>query len=163
MTYTHDSGFASQSGGSGMVLSCSSSSLPPPQAASAAMSSMPSSVRTMLAVCVPAVAAAIAPVGDAQAQDTWNGRDKRVHASMSCFFGAGAAAWQRESPGKAWLIAMVPGALKEASDATTATGTGWSWKDMAANALGAGLCVHGARLVLSRSEGQAQVTFSWEY
>lgn len=99
----------------------------------------------------------------AQAQDTWNGRDKRVHASMSCFFGAGAAAWQRDSPGKAWLIAMVPGALKEATDATTATGTGWSWKDMAANALGAGLCVHGARLVLSRSEGQAQVTFAVEY
>lgn len=58
---------------------------------------------------------------------------------------------------------MVPGVIKEAADATTATGTGWSWKDMGANALGAGLCVSGARVLLRHSEGRTEATFSWEY
>lgn len=99
----------------------------------------------------------------AHAQDSWGGADKRAHATFSCFFGAGAAAWQRESPGKAWLIAMIPGTVKEAADATTATGTGWSWKDIGANALGAGLCVSGARVLLRHSEGRTEATFRVEY
>ena len=112
----------------------------------------------MLAAC-----AACTFPAQSYAADAWNGTDKRVHASFSCAFGLGAAAWQPQSAGKAWLIAMVPGVIKEAADATTATGTGWSWKDMAANALGAGVCVAGGRLLLSSSEGRAQATYTWEY
>ncbi len=99
----------------------------------------------------------------AQAQDSWGGRDKRWHAGMSCFFGAGAAAWQRERPLVAWGVAMVPGVLKETLDATNATGTGWSWKDIGANALGAGLCVAGARVLISADRGRTEARIGWEF
>ena len=107
--------------------------------------------------------ASAACTNPAHAQDNWNTADKRWHAGFSCFFGAGAAAWKPESAGKAWLIAMVPGTIKEAADAASATGSGWSWKDMGANALGACLCVSGARVVLRHSEGRTEAVFRVEY
>lgn len=109
-----------------------------------------------------AALALLLPIG-ALAQDSWAGRDKRLHAGFSCFFGAGAAAWQPGRPALAFGVAMVPGVVKEAFDATSATGTGWSWKDVGANALGAGLCLAGARVLISAEGGRTEARIGLEF
>lgn len=71
------------------------------------------------------------------AQDSWRGADKKMHFGVSGAFGIAAISQYPNEPWRAWGLAMIPGLLKELSDASKG-GTGFSYKDMVANALGAG-------------------------
>jgi len=94
-------------------------------------------------------------------QDRWGGPDKIKHVGVSCVFGIGSSLVTKTWWG-AFGLAMIPGTLKETRDATIGIdGTGWSWKDMAANAVGAGLCVSGTRVILQRAEGRTVVALNW--
>lgn len=71
--------------------------------------------------------------------DDWRGPDKAKHLQVS--FAAGLlASLPTNDAGKAFALAMAPGLLKELHDARRG-GSGFSGKDLAADALGAGLGV----------------------
>ena len=103
-------------------------------------------ITAALAVMVWAACVALAAIGpNAHAQDSWTGRDKVEHAAGSAVLGA-AAALVIEDKATAWAVAMVPGLLKEAYDAQHPEKHTASWRDMAANAVGAWVGVNlGAR------------------
>lgn len=96
----------------------------------------------------------------AWSQDRWNGLDKAKHAAGSCVFGIGSSFVAKTWWG-AFGLAMTPGVLKEAHDATATGGSGWSWKDLVADAAGAGLCVSGTRFVIQHSEGRTTIALNW--
>lgn len=73
--------------------------------------------------------------GQVQAQDSWTGPDKAKHAAVSAALGAGASLIV-DNDAQAVALALVPGLAKELHDARPG-GTGFSVKDMAANAVGA--------------------------
>ena len=109
---------------------------------------------------VGAVLLAPAP---AHAADKWTGEDKVLHAVYSCT--AGVAAYALAGADRPWLafgLAMLPGIRKEWFDQKhkAAQGNGWSWKDLAADAAGAGGCVGAMRWTFTRSNGTTQVAFS---
>jgi hypothetical protein len=68
------------------------------------------------------------------AQDRWTGPDKRLHLGVSAAIGIATRSQWPDEPGKAWLVAMVPGLAKELLDIGS---TGFSVKDMVANGIGA--------------------------
>ena len=94
-----------------------------------------------------------APAGEAQPI----GRDKYQHAAGSALLGAVARS-QEPDPLKAWALAMVPGVIKELSDSRPG-GTGFSVKDMAANAVGAYIGVKVGGLIFTRNRVTYTKTF----
>lgn len=72
----------------------------------------------------------------AYAQDTWNGPDKKLHFGVSALLGVAARSQWPDAPVKAWAWAMIPGVLKELSDSAKG-GSGFSYRDLTADALGA--------------------------
>lgn len=71
--------------------------------------------------------------------DDWTGPDKTKHAEWSSLYGAIASAYINE-PGlwnwKASGLCIVPGVLKEVKDKYAREGSGFSTKDVAADAVG---------------------------
>jgi len=75
--------------------------------------------------------------------------DKVAHASVSVALGSSARMLVAD-PVKAWGLAMVPGLAKEVFDARKG-GSGFSWGDLAADAVGAYIGVQLAGLSISRN------------
>lgn len=96
--------------------------------------------------------------------DTWSGKDKIKHVQYSCVFALGAAGVFNKSE---WYVqagaALLPGVLKETHDHYTGDGTGWSWRDMGANALGVAGCLPVGRWLFQVEPGRVQVTARWEW
>lgn len=91
--------------------------------------------------------------------DTWKGKDKRDHLIGSLILGAGARSFITAQPVTAGAFCMVPGVIKEAYDARRGAPGAWSWKDIAADAIGCGIGVAGADLFLTR-DGK-RYTLGW--
>lgn len=87
-------------------------------------------------------------------------RDKKMHAGVSFVLGMAAAHQFPDRPVLAWGVAMTPGLLKELSDKS---GTGFSGKDIAANAIGAALGVATTNWLISRSNGTTVVAYRTEF
>lgn len=98
----------------------------------------------MKALVVPlALAAGLVLTSSAQAADDWNGADKGAHFAVSAVLGT-AAAMHFEDKWTAFGVAMIPGLLKELTDSR------FSGKDLAADALGAGLGVQIGHWIVTR-------------
>ena len=92
------------------------------------------------------------------AQDKWSGADKKMHFGVSAVLGFAAVnQWPDDKP-KAFMVAMIPGLLKEVSDAQKG-GTGFSGKDLVANALGAAVGVYAGGWMISRRDGATVVAY----
>jgi hypothetical protein len=89
--------------------------------------------------------------------DKWNGDDKPMHLGVSFVLGFAAANQWPNEPLKAWSMAMIPGALKEATDKKA------SGKDMAANAIGAALGVYTGKWMVTRNNGTTKVAYRQEF
>lgn len=113
--------------------------------------------KTLLAAAVLAAA----PLAHAADGDRWNGRDKKMHAGVSFVVGFAAANQWPDEPGKAFMVALLPGLLKEVSDANG--GTGFSSKDMAANAIGAALGVVTGRWIVLRQRDTTVIAYRTEF
>lgn len=90
-------------------------------------------------------------------KDSWKGEDKAMHFGVSFVLGFAARNQWKNEPGKAFLVALVPGVIKEATDQKA------SGKDMVANALGAALGVYSAGWIISRNQGQTVVAYQTEF
>ena len=90
-----------------------------------------------------ATAACLALTTTAQAADDWDGADKGAHFAVSAVLGT-ASAMHFENKWTAFAVAMIPGLLKEITDSR------FSGKDLAADALGAGLGVQIGHWIVSR-------------
>lgn len=87
---------------------------------------------------------------NAHAADSMFGADKAKHASVSFILGAGAQAiLPEDKPLAAFGLAMMPGVAKELSDSRQG-GSGFSTKDLVADAVGAALGVYVSRNVMIR-------------
>ena len=93
----------------------------------------------------------------AAAQDSWTGPDKVLHFGVSAVFGFAARNQWPDRPILAFGVAMIPGVLKEVSDRST---TGFSGKDLVANALGAAAGVYVGGLLIQRQRGTTTVGYS---
>ena len=94
------------------------------------------------------------------ATDTWRGADKLKHAQYSCAFGLAASYVRPESKWEAFGLAMIPGLLKELNDVRIKDGSGFSVKDMAANAVGAGACVQVGNWAANYKPGAVTVSYA---
>ena len=89
--------------------------------------------------------------------DDWTGPDKVKHFGVSFALGAGAQMiLPEDKPVAAFAMAMMPGLAKELSDSRKG-GSGFSVKDLAADAAGAALGVYVTRTVQVRF-GRRSVT-----
>lgn len=95
-------------------------------------------------------------------QQHWRHGGGEEHFFVSTVIGVGCANVFRDSFGKAWACAMVPGTVKELIDATQA-GNKFSGKDMAFNAMGAALGVSVGHFALRRQDGQTVVSYSTRF
>lgn len=98
--------------------------------------------------------------GEANAQDTWSGRDKRQHFAIS--FAAGVGCSQVFQGATAYGCAILPGLVKELSDSQE-EGNKFSGKDMVANALGAYLGVRTGRWLIMRHNSQTIVAYRVQF
>ncbi|MEO5658950.1 MAG: hypothetical protein ABIQ90_04010 [Polaromonas sp.] len=114
----------------------------------------------MKILCIAAVFAAF--VLPAQAQHVE--KDKVQHVVVSAGLGVAVAAVKPEwTVGEQFLVAMIPGVLKETYDARQG-GTGFSGKDLLADALGAYAGVQGWRwLVAPKAGGGVQVSWNTKF
>lgn len=92
-------------------------------------------------------------------QQHWKHGGGEEHFFVSTVIGIGCANVYKESFGKAWACAMVPGTVKELIDSTQ-TGNHFSSRDMAFNAMGAALGVSIGQFALRRQDGQTVVNYS---
>lgn len=91
--------------------------------------------------------------------DEWLGRDKAKHAAVSFALGAGAQMiLPEDKPVAAFALALMPGIAKELSDSRKG-GSGWSNKDLVADAVGAAMGVYVTRTVQIRL-GRRSVTIA---
>ena len=98
----------------------------------------------------------------AVAQDTWSGADKKLHFGVSAVLGFAAVnQWPNDKP-KAFMVAMIPGLLKEITDAQKG-GSGFSGKDLAADALGAAVGVYAGGWLISRRDGATVVAYQTSF
>ena len=98
----------------------------------------------------------------AAAQDNWNGPDKKLHFAVSAVLGLAAVSQWPDNKPKAFAIAMIPGFLKEVSDAQSG-GSGFSRKDLVADALGAAFGVYAGGLLISRAQGTTKIALFREF
>lgn len=90
--------------------------------------------------------------------DSWSGPDKKMHVGVSTIIGFAARQQFPNESGKAFLVALVPGVIKEASDGRRA-----SAKDMVANALGAAIGVYAGGWAVRYADKQTTLTYSTEF
>lgn len=96
--------------------------------------------------------------------DSFNGPDKPKHIAASMLSGAAVRlAFTSLNDTEAIAVAMIPGTIKEVSDATRKGGTGWSNKDMAANLLGAVIGVKLTGWAMSKQGDTVQVSYSTSF
>lgn len=88
--------------------------------------------------------------------DCWNGEDKKIHFAVSAVAGLAAVNQWPESKWKAFGVAMIPGFLKEVSDIK---GSGFSGKDLAADALGAAFGVLGGGWMITNTKVTYETKF----
>lgn len=93
----------------------------------------------------------------AQAQDTWTGSDKKMHAGVSMLIGFGARHQWPNEPMKAFGVALIPGIVKEATDDKA------SAKDMVANAIGAAVGVYTGGLFITYAEGKTTIHYRTDF
>lgn len=93
----------------------------------------------------------------ASAQDTWTGADKKLHVSVSFVIGLAAGFQFPGNKPLAFGVALIPGVLKEISDRST---TGFSGKDIAANALGAALGVYASGWLLQHRDRTTTIAYA---
>lgn len=93
------------------------------------------------------------------AQDSWSGPDKKLHFAFSAVVGFAAVNQWPDNKPKAFLVAMAPGLLKEIMDAQRG-GTGFSGKDLTADALGAAFGVYTGGWLISRNQGTTKVAYA---
>lgn len=108
-----------------------------------------------LIICIASLVAGSA----AQAQDTWTGPDKKLHVAGSFAVGVVAGIYVQDNKPLAFGLAMVPGTVKELLDARQG-GTGFSGKDMVANALGAALGVYASSWLVTYAKGTTRVSYA---
>lgn len=92
-------------------------------------------------------------------------RDKQLHLGASAAAGVAAVAlFPDRTPIEQFGLAMIPGTLKEANDwrNPSPARTGWSWHDMAYNAIGAATGVYLGGLVIAPQRGGLRVAFARE-
>lgn len=97
--------------------------------------------------------------GAAFAQDTWGGKDKAMHFGVSFVVGLAAGSQWPDNKPLAFGVAMIPGLVKELSDSGRG-GTGFSGKDMVANAVGAALGVYTGSWMVTRHRGTTIVAYT---
>lgn len=97
------------------------------------------------AILAGLVAGALITASPAHA-DSFSTPDKQKHFAVSAALGAGASAIT-DSDNAAVALALVPGLAKELYDSRSG-GTGFSWRDMVANAAGAYLGVKLGGLII---------------
>lgn len=114
----------------------------------------------MLAAAAALCAALPAHAGGSSA-DTWGGADKKMHFGISATLGFAAINQWPNEPLKAFGWALLPGLLKELSDAQKG-GSGFSGKDLAADALGAAVGVGLGSWLIVRQGGQTVLLFRKE-
>jgi len=108
-----------------------------------------------------AIALALSSI-TATAQDKWNGKDKAEHFAISFAVGfATGNQWPENKP-LAIGVAMIPGLLKEVSDAQKG-GSGFSGKDLAADLLGASLGVYSAHWLIGRQDKKVALMYRTEF
>lgn len=90
--------------------------------------------------------------------ERWTGDDKKKHAIGSAILGFGAGL-TFEDKRVAFGAALAVGLAKEIKDATAKTGTGFSYKDMAANVAGAAVGVYAGNCLVRLQS----VTCGWEF
>jgi putative lipoprotein len=103
---------------------------------------------TFLFLCAPSFAAE---------KDSFKGDDKALHLGVSFALGVAAGSQWPDNKLKAFGVAMIPGVLKEISDRST---TGFSGKDLVADAVGAALGVYTAHWLITRQNGKAVVAYT---
>lgn len=94
------------------------------------------------------------------AADEWNGPDKKMHFAVSYVVGFAAGSQWPDNKLLAFGVAMIPGTVKEISDRS---GTGFSGKDMAFNAIGAALGVASGSFMVTRHAGTTVVAYRSEF
>ena len=103
-----------------------------------------------------------APPPATKPADSWSGSDKKMHLGVSFVLGmATGAQWPDNKP-LAFGVAMIPGLLKEASDAGKG-GTGFSAKDLVANAVGVALGITTVHFLVKRDNGTTTVAYTTSF
>jgi uncharacterized protein YfiM (DUF2279 family) len=97
--------------------------------------------------------------------DGFGGEDKLAHFAVSAAAGAATRAYfgDRLTDTQAVAVALIPGTIKEALDASSKGGSGWSNRDMLANVLGAVAGVKLAGWGVSKRGQALQVTYSTQF
>ena len=103
----------------------------------------------MSAIKLIAACALFAWASAASAQDSWTGADKPKHIAASAISAVVVEGlFAEDLPVLArFTLAMAPGAVKELADMRRG-GSGFSWKDIGANALGVGLGMAGYHVIV---------------
>jgi putative lipoprotein len=94
--------------------------------------------------------------------DSWTTPDKPVHATVSFVLGLSTSQLFPQSKLTAFGVAMIPGVAKEVLDAGHG-GSGFSLKDLGADAIGAALGVYTGGWLLSRSQKTTVVAYMTEF
>jgi len=85
--------------------------------------------------------------------------DKKLHFAASFVFGFAAGAQWPDNKPLAFGVAMIPGVAKEMIDAQSG-GTGFSGKDLVADAIGAALGVYAGGWMVRRSGGTTTIAYA---
>lgn len=116
----------------------------------------------ILALCLAASSAA-------NAGDDWNGPDKVGHMEWSALYGAIASAYVNEPGGWNWKAAglcMVPGVAKEFKDSWAKEGSGFSYKDVAADFAGCAIGISVTQQTVVRfmhRKDETKIVVTWTY
>lgn len=92
--------------------------------------------------------------------DSWSGSDKKMHIGVSYVLGVAAGSQWPDNKPLAFGMAMIPGVLKELSDKST---TGFSTKDLVADAIGVALGITTAHFLITRRDGNTVVAYRTEF
>jgi uncharacterized protein YfiM (DUF2279 family) len=82
-----------------------------------------------------------------------------MHFGVSAVVGFAAVNQWPDNKPKAFAVAMIPGVLKEISDAQKG-GSGFSGKDLVADALGAAFGVYAGGWLITRAQGTTKVAYA---
>lgn len=85
-------------------------------------------------------------------RDSWDGWQR--HAAAGCVIGGALRLQWPDDPARAFAWALVPGALYELTALIDRPRNYPSARDMASHAVGAGLCVAGAGLLIAHRDGR---------
>lgn len=98
----------------------------------------------------------------ATAGDSWTGPDKKLHFGFSFVLGFAAGNQWPDNKPLAIGVAMIPGVVKEASDAQKG-GSGWSNKDLVWDAIGAMSGVYSAHWLVQYRDKKPMLSYRTEF